>query len=143
MATRGIYSIRNTKNGKRYIGSSNNIERRLMFHLSNLRGGRGSKALQAAFDEYGEDNFAIEILKVVGEGHDLRTIEEHYIWKYDTLYNGYNTRLAVSGGGYEIASSIGREAYRALEDSRKKDRTTKSAWVRQAIIDRLEREGYF
>lgn len=54
----GIYSIRNTINGKVYPGSSVDIEHRWVLHRIALKNGKHhSEHLQRAWSKYGEDNF--------------------------------------------------------------------------------------
>lgn len=55
---RGIYYIKNLVNGKKYIGSSKNLTKRLRDHKSALRVGRHHNIhLQRAWNKYGEENF--------------------------------------------------------------------------------------
>ena len=59
----GIYVIRNTSNGKRYIGQSIDIQRRFREHKSKLKLGKhGNKHLQAAWNKYGGSSFDFSIL---------------------------------------------------------------------------------
>jgi hypothetical protein len=64
----GIYLIRNLTNGKKYVGSSENLSHRLSFYNTPSkmeyvlkRGGRS--AIYSAILKYGLDNFSIEILE--------------------------------------------------------------------------------
>ena len=65
MAMCGIYRIRNTKNGKFYIGSSDDIARRWKEgHMSKLgRGIHENPHLQNAWNKYGRDAFAMEVVR--------------------------------------------------------------------------------
>ena len=64
--TTGIYAIKNTANGKIYIGSACDIERRWKVHRSDLSLGRHhSKPLQRAWKKYGPDAFAWIVLEIV------------------------------------------------------------------------------
>ena len=59
----GIYKIENKVNNKCYIGSSKNIKKRWQEHKRTLKKGtHHSKALQNAWNKYGEENFIFEIL---------------------------------------------------------------------------------
>lgn len=61
----GLYSIENTVNGKRYIGSSFRIPTRLKEHRAHLvRGAHHSHRLQKDWDKYGEDSFNFKLLVV-------------------------------------------------------------------------------
>ena len=65
MATIGIYRIRNTKNGKFYLGSSDDIVRRWKEgHKAKLvRGVHDNPHLQNAWNKYGKDSFLVEVLR--------------------------------------------------------------------------------
>lgn len=61
----GIYKIINKINGKYYVGSSDNIFRRLKNHLYELRGNRhANNKLQNAWNKYGECSFRFQILEM-------------------------------------------------------------------------------
>lgn len=54
----GIYEIRNTANGKRYVGSATSFRGRFATHLSYLRRGiHHNRYLQAAWSKHGEAAF--------------------------------------------------------------------------------------
>ena len=60
----GIYEIRCTVNGKRYIGSSATIDLRFISHRSALRCGRHhNRPLQSAYQKYGADAFEFVIVE--------------------------------------------------------------------------------
>ena len=60
----GIYEIRCTANGKRYIGSAQDVDRRWGEHSRELRGGRHANArLQNAWNKYGPESFEWVILE--------------------------------------------------------------------------------
>lgn len=62
--TCGIYQIVNKVNGKRYVGSSVDIERRWGEHLRMLRGDRHVNAkLQSSFNLHGESIFCFDIVE--------------------------------------------------------------------------------
>lgn len=94
--TSGIYQIRNLVNGKVYIGSSNNLYRRKIQHLNNLRKNRHiNKHLQNAFNKYGEACLQFEVLEQC-DIDNLYIREQYYInEKYgDNCYN-INTTVEV------------------------------------------------
>lgn len=96
--TTGVYQIVNEVNGKKYIGSSINIENRYKTHLSNLRNNKHpNKKLQNAANRYGLNKFYLQILEIC-EPDELLTIEQDHIDSADkdTLYN--LTFIANSGG---------------------------------------------
>ena len=83
----GIYKIQNTKNGKFYIGSSNNVKRRWYGHRYQLRTETHTNPhLQNSWNKYGESCFIFKILLLCQE-FDLLYYEQHYI---DLLVPDYN-----------------------------------------------------
>lgn len=61
--TCGIYEIVNKSNGKRYVGSSVNIEARFRTHLRELnKGTHHASHLQRSFNIYGEESYFLNIL---------------------------------------------------------------------------------
>lgn len=100
----GIYEIRNTENGKVYIGSAKRFNFRWNSHKNLLRKGRHhSPHLQSAWDKYGERSFEFKKLLVCGE-ENLIMYEQIMIDGYsaaDRKY-GYNARpIAESMLGYK------------------------------------------
>lgn len=83
----GIYMLLNTKNGKRYVGSSINIRKRLWEHRALLRHNKhGNPHLQNAWNKYGENFFEYSVLEKCDE--DIRFIREQFY--VDTLHPEYN-----------------------------------------------------
>ena len=84
----GIYQIKNTLNGKCYIGSAVNLKKRWGEHLRALRrGGHANLHLQRAFDKDGEETFLFEILEYIEDSKQLILHEQHY---FDTMNPEYN-----------------------------------------------------
>ena len=107
--TVGIYQITNTTNGKKYIGQSIDIERRLNQHKRNLTNNNHSNQhLQKAWNKYGSDTFTFDIIKECSESL-LNYYEKEYIftWNLTNHNNGYNIQ---DGGGH----------FRTAEETRKK-----------------------
>jgi len=93
MKVSGIYSIINTINGKIYIGSSNNINRRLSSHRNLLiNNNHFNKHLQSSFNIYGLKSFTFNIIEISEEDR-LVEMEEHYIQFYKSNILGYNMRI--------------------------------------------------
>lgn len=62
----GIYRIRNTLNGRVYVGASANLTDRWRLHRLHLnRGGHHCRALQNAWVKYGEPAFVFEIMEAI------------------------------------------------------------------------------
>ena len=88
----GIYIITNTANGKRYVGSSKRIDRRLSHHKWSLRSNRHhSVALQRAWNKYGEESFSFGVAAYVSES-DRIWYEQTFLDSLETYLpaNGYN-----------------------------------------------------
>jgi group I intron endonuclease len=86
-----IYIIRNNVNNKIYVGSTNDLNRRLRNHKFLLEAGKHhSKHLQNAYNKYGKENFLFEVYKKVNENELL--IEEQKVLDYLRPFgkNGYN-----------------------------------------------------
>jgi len=104
----GIYQIKNTLNGKCYIGSAVDIQRRWRDHLSALRRGQHCNGhLQRSFEKYSEDAFMFAVLEQVEDTSQLIIREQHYL---DTLKPEYN--ISPTAG-----SSLG---VRRTEETRQK-----------------------
>lgn len=83
-----IYKVTNLVNGKIYIGSSTNYERRIKYHTQYS--GSNCVVLKRAFDKYGLENFKWEILRTLdikGKSKDeLRKVMEENEQEFlDTL----------------------------------------------------------
>jgi group I intron endonuclease len=89
----GIYQIKNKVNGKIYIGSSVNIDKRWKYHRYYLnKNEHHNVLLQRSWNLYGESNFEFEIIEQFDDPALLLEREQHYL---DTLQttkpeNGYN-----------------------------------------------------
>lgn len=88
----GIYMLLNTKNGKRYIGSSINIRKRLWEHRALLRHNKHDNPhLQNAWNKYGEDFFEYSVLEKCDK--DIRFIREQFY--VNTLHPEYNICIDI------------------------------------------------
>ena len=100
----GVYLIKNTQNGRVYIGSAKRFKERFSDHESGLRRGvHRNRFLQADFDKCGTDAFVFIVLEVVEGDRDKRLAREQtYIaqW-FDNGKRCYNLiREAVSRDGF-------------------------------------------
>jgi len=109
-----VYEIRNSINGKRYIGQSRwNNNKRLNNHRYYLRKGIHPNCyLQSAWNKYGEDSFEWNILSEAGSVQELDKLEKLYFDKYNTLDRkcGYNMRPPGTDYHYhtqEVRDKIG------------------------------------
>lgn len=94
MLNTGIYQIKNMKNGKIYIGSTNNFAKRQKQHFHELKTGRHiNKALQHDFKTHGDDNFQWKIVEYTWNSNRLQR-EQAWIDKYKKSKILYNTGVA-------------------------------------------------
>lgn len=101
-----VYEILNKLDGKYYIGSSINVEKRKNTHFKLLvNGTHPNTYLQNAVNKYGINNFEFLILQECNI-NDVRTVEEYYIQKYHaTDHNfGYNI-LSLTNIGLGVSAS--------------------------------------
>lgn len=99
----GIYLIRNTVNGKIYVGQAKNIHKRIGGHKSeankSVMSRRASPSLWVDFREHGWDNFKFEVIEEVEES--LLKVREDY-WIMELKSNnpeiGYNRRRDTVDG---------------------------------------------
>lgn len=76
----GIYSILNRSNGKRYVGQSRNLKKRLTDHLNLLRAGRHpNPVLLRAFRKHGEESFQFDIEILCDDTSELNDLEQCFL----------------------------------------------------------------
>ena len=106
-----IYQIINLKDGKRYIGSTTDFNRRMSQHLGRLRLGKHhSKHLQNAWERDGEESFRFEVLEEA-ERSELTTIEQKWLIETNVCDPavGYNKAPLVGsypGFGHTVESRL-------------------------------------
>jgi group I intron endonuclease len=87
-ARRGVYAIENILDGRRYIGSSVNVERRWIEHQQRLvRGAHQNGRLQRAWQEHGLAGFRFVLLEEVADRSDLIWREQVHIDATPDRYN--------------------------------------------------------
>lgn len=96
----GVFQIKNTANGKVFLGSSLNLEGPLNRNKFTLNMGQHRNTmLQKEWNEYGQDAFVLEILEVVKVKDDpnfnlideLTLVEQIWLEKLQPFGdNGYN-----------------------------------------------------
>ncbi len=92
LSTCGIYCITCIVNGKRYLGSSKNVQMRMRMHKYNA--GSDNSTLPLLYKEmrfYGLESFIIEILEQCPEKNLLER-EDYWIEVLQTHIDGYNIR---------------------------------------------------
>lgn len=114
----GVYLIRNIKNGKVYVGQTNNLKIRKQNHFADLKANiHHNKHLQNAWNKYGGKNFEFEVLEECSLDK-LDEVEIYWI-KYYESYNrrfGYNFEL---GGNNSPQTQETREKIDSIIELRK------------------------
>lgn len=123
MEKSGIYILRNTADGKVYVGQSVSIHDRRIHHFGKLKRGRHSNHhLQNAFNKYGKDSFEFRILELVDE--DMLDIRERaWINYYKSCDPSCGYNYDTGGNRYKRASEESlsrRRLFRHTEESRSK-----------------------
>lgn len=123
----GIYEIRNLVDGKRYIGSSKGVKRRIWEHKHYLEKGTHSNTyLSSAYREYGLQNFSFSVLEYVTEDVLIER-EQHFMDTYSVCdrEKGYNIATKAGSGGAYVKMG---ERHRALASKNKKGKGKKLNW---------------
>jgi group I intron endonuclease len=91
MSKAGIYRISNRENGKFYVGSAVNLEKRFYLHRNQLDLGKHRNShLQRAWDKHGADAFDFTVLQYVEDKTQLVAIEQNWIDTLRATELGYN-----------------------------------------------------
>lgn len=132
----GIYKITNKKNGKVYIGQSNDMVKRKNSHFNALRKNKHDNVhLQNSFNKYGECNFSFEVLEECSED-ELNDLEIKYIKEYNSTDRkfGFNIRDGGSSG------SLSEETKMKLSKARATISFDEVSEIKQMLCDGFSRE---
>lgn len=118
----GIYCFINKYNGKRYIGQSADIERRILDHKRYLaRGKDNCTLLQNAYNKYGKDSFDLEILTEC-ETSQLDEFEKYYISIFNTTDRKFGYNLSSGGSDGLLGHKKSEETRRRMSIANTKER---------------------
>ena len=138
----GVYAIINRQNQKMYVGSSVNIQSRILGHVSALRlGNHYNVYLQRAWNKYSEDGFEVKILELVDNSDDLYLREGFWISEKETYHRdkGYNLIHVTKEGrrllSVETKEKIGGAIKRSFQNMGVEEK------VRRSIINRENKKG--
>lgn len=95
-----IYKISNTENEKVYIGSTTNLNSRIVQHrYDSINRSNNCPKLYNAIKELGSDKFIVEIIEKFDtiDIADLHNKEVEYMKKFNSIENGYNERQDING----------------------------------------------
>lgn len=98
LARPGVYMLQHRESGKRYIGISNNLRRRIYSHGN----GGSPRKLKAAIEKHGRSSFSVTPLfySLTDDTSFLPEIESQLIAEHQsTRSTGYNIKLADGGVG--------------------------------------------
>lgn len=113
----GIYVIKNTKNGKVYIGQAQDFRKRWDHHKYRLNGGyHSNRHLQHAWNKYGEKAFKFQKLEYCAI-EQLDNREQHYLDIYMPKGLCYNLARDVRAPGR--GRIITEETRRKLSEANK------------------------
>lgn len=142
---RVIYMIKNTLNGKCYIGKTMNFNRRKAEHLSALRNKRHvNSRMQFDFDKLGESSFSFLVLKKVKGWKNALALEREKIEKYQTEVIGYNmvsNKLPPEKVKKQMSTSLETKYHDAITKELKKKNINVRDWLYELIMDKARRDG--
>ena len=122
---KGIYKITCKLTGKFYIGSSVNLKRRRYWHFHQLANNvHNNKHLQSAYNKYGSEAFAFEIIEHVANNtsqEKLLMLEQKYLneskpWQSQI---GFNMCKFVGSPGGQIKRTCSAETRKLMSEQRK------------------------
>lgn len=96
-----IYLLTNTNNGKRYVGFTTNLSKRLLGHKNRADAHTHNFILSNAIRKHGWESFKLEILAECDDPlYAKEILEPRFIREYETYYmsgKGYNMTLGGEG----------------------------------------------
>lgn len=136
-----IYLRTNKVNGKQYVGFSGDFyNRECQWKCLNTT--YSNKYITEDRNEYGLDNFDLNILEVVDDKEKAYSLEEKYMIEYNTIFpNGYN----ITHGGCNNGTPKGKTNFKGkhLSEEHKKKLVEASRKVCSKHINQYTKDGLF
>jgi group I intron endonuclease len=123
----GIYIIINKRNGKKYIGASNNVLRRFMEHKAPKNVETSTNVLCKSFRRYGVDSFNFILLEWLDDINKLPEREKFWIKKLNPEYN------MNEGGLGNVGHKVSAYVRKVISEK------SKEQWDRLSLKDKKER----
>lgn len=105
MKTQGIYILENTETGKKYLGSSMDLDKRKKDHFSRLISNRHrNRGVQESYNKFGPNSIEFKVVeKFKGSREELYILEQSYLdsVKEEDKEEYFNISYNVFGGGSE------------------------------------------
>lgn len=146
----GVYKITNLVNGKIYVGSSKDINKRWYQHKNSLTNDtHGNLHLQNAWNKYGGQNFKFEIIEECEPSVQFER-EQFYLNELNPFDgNGYNIVRQISkdymsdhymikkcercGDDYHIFSHLSKYCEQCREEIKEESKDWWKYWVNEKI----------
>lgn len=112
-----IYCYENQINSKKYIGQTNNIERRKREHLSssyNVKNDGYNSAFHRAIRKYGIENFFFSILEECDE-EKANEREQYWIQEKNSYIDNHGYNLTLGGDGNKKISKFSEETIKEIQ----------------------------
>ena len=138
----GVYAITCLPNGRKYVGSSADIRERFFRHRYKLRSGKHHiTAMQADWNEHGEDAFTFQVLRLVAEREDRFDAEQEAMDAARTvglLYNPAPSSRTARGyrltPGQRAAISAAQRGHLTSGETRRKiGAANRQRWAERGV----------
>jgi len=143
-----IYKLTNLSNGKLYFGQTiNTWEQRKRSYNTAIKSKANKQRIVSALRKYGWDGFSVEIIDEASTIEELNKLEEHYIAKYNTVNEGYNTTYGGDNSVWtDVHKQILKDAWtderRVAQSERMKEQNKRTKGSREENISLGLKEYY-
>ena len=134
-----IYKLTNLSNGKLYIGQTIKTWKQRKLAYNTAIKSKNNQRIVNALRKYGWEGFSVEIIDKASTIEELNALEEHYIAKYNTVNEGYNTTNGGDNGEWtdvhkQILKDAWTEERRAAASERMKEQNKRTKGSREENI---------